>query len=77
MPLFLDIGMASFFEMGELDVLRDQSEKGKRSTGLRSGAGFGFRYGTPVGPISVDWAYNIGAREKEDPYQITLSIGTF
>ena len=76
-PLFLDIGMASFFEMGELDVLRDHSEKGKRSTGLRSGAGFGFRYGTPVGPISVDWAYNIGAREKEDPYQITLSIGTF
>jgi outer membrane protein insertion porin family len=76
-PLFLDFGMASFFEMGEVDVLRDQSPKGKRSTGLRSGAGFGFRYGTPVGPISVDWAYNLGARDKENDYRITLSIGTF
>ena len=76
-PLFLDLGMASFFEMGELDVLRDQSANGKRSTGLRSGAGFGFRYGTPVGPISVDWAYNLGARDKESDYQISLSIGTF
>ena len=76
-PLFLDLGMASFFEMGEVDVLRDQTVKGKRSTGLRSGAGFGFRYGTPVGPISVDWAYNLGAREKESDYRITLSIGTF
>lgn len=76
-PLFLDLGMASFFEVGELDVLRDQTANGKRSTGLRSGAGFGFRYGTPVGPIAVDWAYNLGARDKESDYQITLSIGTF
>ena len=77
MPLFSGWGMAAFYEAGEIDVLRDKVGIGERSTGLRHGAGFGVRYRTPVGPLSVDWAYNFHARENEDDYQISLSIGDF
>lgn len=76
MPLFMGWGMASFFEAGEVSVLRDRVLE-ERSTGLRTGAGFGLRYKTPVGPLSVDWAYNLNARQGEDDYQISLSIGAF
>lgn len=77
MPLFSGWGMAAFYEAGEIDVLTDKVGLGERSTGLRHGAGFGVRYKTPVGPLAVDWAYNINARENEDDYQISLSIGDF
>lgn len=77
MPLFSGWGMAAFYETGEIDVLSDKFGLGERSTGLRHGAGFGVRYRTPVGPLSVDWAYNFNARENEDDYQISLSIGAF
>ncbi len=77
MPLFSGWGMAAFYEAGEIDVLKDKFGTGERSTGLRHGAGFGVRYRTPVGPLSVDWAYNFNARDNEDDYQISLSIGAF
>ena len=77
MPLVGDLGMAAFYELGKVDILRDLSSLGRRSTGLRNGAGFGVRYRTPVGPLAVDWAYNLDPRDSESQYQVSLSIGTF
>ncbi|MGE5085681.1 MAG: BamA/TamA family outer membrane protein [Bacillota bacterium] len=43
----------------------------------RSSTGFGIRYGTPVGPLSVDIAWKLKQQPGEDPWRIHISIGTF
>jgi outer membrane protein insertion porin family len=47
---------------------------------LRSAAGFGFRYRSPVGPIRVDLGFNLKRRELvpgelERPYVLHISLG--
>ncbi len=42
---------------------------------LRYGAGFGFHYISPVGPVNFDWGFNLFPAEGEDPYRFHLSIG--
>ncbi len=49
-------------------------------TDLRSAAGFGFRYRSPVGPIRVDVGFNLDRRELvpgqlERPYVLHVSLG--
>lgn len=53
-PLFSDFGLAVFYDMGQL--FPDY-----RATGIAHGAGLGFRYKTPVGPVSVDFAQGFGS----------------
>ncbi|WP_374030059.1 outer membrane protein assembly factor BamA [Bdellovibrio bacteriovorus] len=43
----------------------------------RDSAGFGVRYNTPVGPLSLEWAWKLDARPDEEPWRFHLSIGTF
>jgi outer membrane protein assembly complex protein YaeT len=47
----------------------------------RDSVGIGYRYNTPVGPLSLDLAFKIRPRtkegEREEPFRIHFSIGTF
>ena len=42
---------------------------------LRYGAGVGFHYQSPVGPINFDWGFNLFPQTGEDPYHFYFSIG--
>jgi outer membrane protein insertion porin family len=48
-------------------------------TDLRSAAGFGLRYQTPVGPVALDLGFNLDPDEvlHEAPYSLHFSIGLF
>ncbi|MBS1985795.1 MAG: BamA/TamA family outer membrane protein [Bdellovibrionales bacterium] len=84
-PLFNDIGLAYFIDMGEIDASGNDLTTGapiELSTRMRTGLGVGLRYKTPVGPIAVDAAYNTnplyqnGVRQ-EDLIHFSLNIGAF
>jgi outer membrane protein insertion porin family len=45
------------------------------SEDLRVGAGLGFRYQSPVGPVNLDWGFKVNARAGEDPFRFYFSIG--
>ncbi len=42
---------------------------------LRSGAGLGFHYQTPVGPVNLDFGFNLAPRPGEDTSRFYFSIG--
>ena len=42
---------------------------------LLYGAGFGFHYSTPVGPVSFDWGYKLNPLPGTDTQQFYFSIG--
>ncbi len=66
------LGGAIFYDGGSVQI---QGLDFKDS--YRDSAGVGIRYNTPVGPLSVDWAWKLDARPSEDPWRFHLSIGTF
>ncbi len=43
---------------------------------LRSGVGLGVRWFSPVGPIRLEWGYNLDQRDDEDTAQWEFGIGT-
>jgi len=62
---------ALFFDIGNV-----WSEPSKiRTADLRSGAGFGLRYLTPVGPIRVDYGWKLGRKHGESIGEFSFSIG--
>jgi outer membrane protein insertion porin family len=69
--LFQDLGLAFFFDMGRVDA------KGFVGDGWRESLGVGLRYITPVGPLSLDFAFNADQREREDFSRILFSVGVF
>ena len=62
--VFLDAGNA--FDVGEP----------YRINGLRSSAGLGFRWMSPVGPLRIEWGYNLHPRKDEQRQGWDFSIGT-
>ena len=71
-PILLDIGLAFFTDIGRVDSYRIGS------TGLRQAVGVGLRYETPVGPLALDFAYNLDRHDvDEDTYKIQFGIGRF
>jgi outer membrane protein insertion porin family len=44
--------------------------------GLRQGAGFGVRWISPIGPLRMEWGYNLDPREGEPVLEQEFSIGT-
>lgn len=42
---------------------------------LRYGAGLGFHYRSPVGPVNFDWGFKLDPRPNEDTNQFYFSIG--
>lgn len=45
--------------------------------GLRPAAGVGVRIVTPVGPMRLDWGFNLNPRAGEKSSVLTFSVGTF
>lgn len=70
-PMIGDFSIAYFLDAGRLNALRVES------TGWRYGYGVGVRYGTPVGPLSLELALNPEPRDKEEDLIILFSIGAF
>lgn len=75
-PWIYDLSIAFFLDVGRLDVLEPTSKR-ELSSGWREGTGIGMRYVTPVGPIALDFAFNLNPKPSESNYQIQFSIGVF
>jgi len=43
----------------------------------RYDAGVGLRWNSPLGPLRLEWGYNLDRRKGEDPYQWQFSAGAF
>ncbi len=70
-PIFFDIGIAYFTDIGMLESYR------VGNSGWRNSAGFGFRYETAVGPLALDIAYNLDRQSDEDTLKVQFGIGRF
>lgn len=71
-PVYGALGGAIFYDGGSVQI------KGLHfKDNYRDSAGFGIRYSTPVGPLSLEWAWKLDARPTEEPWRFHLSIGTF
>lgn len=71
-PIWESLGGAIFYDGGSVTIQDIQF-----ADNYRDSAGFGIRYNTPVGPLSLEWAWKLDARPSEDPWRFHLSIGTF
>lgn len=64
------IGLVAFFDAGNVsNALYPKFDN------LRVGAGIGARYMTPAGPIRVDIATPLNPSDRDDAFQIYISIG--
>jgi outer membrane protein assembly complex protein YaeT len=71
-PLYGDFGAALFYDGGAVYIEnRDMGDV------YRDSAGFGLHYNTPFGPVNLEFAWKLDAKEGEDPFAFHLSIGTF
>jgi outer membrane protein insertion porin family len=70
-PLFSDFGMALFYDLGQLFPEY-------RPNDITHGAGVGFRYKTPVGPVSVDFAQGFGnfGQSSDKSVRFYFTVGT-
>lgn len=71
-PVYGNLGGAVFYDGGSVQIQGLQFEESYRDS-----SGFGIRYNTPVGPLSLEMAWKLRARAGEEPWRIHLSIGTF
>ena len=71
-PIHDSLGAAIFYDGGSVEIAGLSF-----ADSYRDSAGFGIRYNTPVGPLSLDWAWKLDARPKEEPWRFHLSIGAF
>lgn len=71
-PVWESLGGALFYDGGSVKI-----DGLNLADNYRDSAGFGIRYNTPVGPLSLDWAWKLDARPNEEPWRFHLSIGTF
>lgn len=69
--LFADLGVAFFLDSGRVDALDFEGD------GWRSAGGLGARYLTPVGPLALDFAFNMNKKDGEDFTRILFSVGVF
>jgi len=71
-PLFGDLGASVFLDWGNVfprasDMFNDFD--------LRSTAGIGLRYRTPVGPVRMEYGWVLDRKEGEGRGEFYLSIG--
>ncbi len=71
-PLYGDLGATVFVDVGNVfprvsDMFKDFD--------LRSTAGVGLRYRTPVGPVRMEYGWILGRQEGEGAGEFYLSIG--
>ena len=70
-PLIPHFRLAAFFDTGDVYGFG----KGFDVKDIRKAAGLGFRWFSPIGPIRVDWGYNLDQKDGEKPAQFYFSIG--
>jgi len=63
------IGVAPFLEMGMVN------ESSTPLSRVFFGAGLGFRYFTPIGPVRVDLGFPLNRRPVDDAFQVYISLG--
>jgi translocation and assembly module TamA len=68
--LYTNWGVAAFVDAGQVSA----SLKPLHSD-VRTGAGAGVRYYTPIGPIRFDMAVPVGRRPGEDSFEIYIGLG--
>jgi outer membrane protein assembly complex protein YaeT len=71
-PVWGSLGGAIFYDGGSVRI-----ENLEMPDNYRDSAGVGIRYMTPVGPLSLEWAWKLDAKPGEEPWRFHLSIGTF
>lgn len=69
-PFIGDLKIAPFLDAGNLYI-----DGFVTRPFFRVGAGFGFHYMTPIGPINLDWGHKLNAVDGEAPNQIHFSVG--
>ncbi|KYG63055.1 hypothetical protein AZI86_15150 [Bdellovibrio bacteriovorus] len=72
LPVYGNLGGALFYDGGSVQI-----EGVEFADSYRDSVGFGFRYNTPVGPVSFDVAWKLDMRPGEAPLYYYLSVGTF
>jgi len=75
-PLFFGIRAALFYDVG--NVWGPDEAKGTRfdPTDLRHGAGLGFRWNSPFGPIRVDYGIKLDQKKGESFGNFNFSVGS-
>ena len=75
-PLFFGIRAALFYDVG--NVWGPDEAKGTRFdlTDLRHGAGLGFRWNSPFGPIRVDYGVKLDQKKGESFGNFNFSVGS-
>jgi outer membrane protein assembly factor BamA len=71
-PVYGNLGGAVFYDGGSVEI-----QGLEFPDHYRDAAGFGIRYATPVGPVSLEMAWKLDMRPGESPWRIHLSIGAF
>lgn len=73
-PLLKDMGLKGllFFDTGNA---WDEDES--YFSNMRYSAGTGIRWFSPMGPLRLEWGYNLDPEEDEDQSQFEFSIGKF
>ena len=66
-----DFGIVPFIDAGQVYDQEVPSFDGD----LQWGAGLGFRYFTPIGPIRADLAFPLNPRDSDDAFQVYFSLG--
>lgn len=71
-PVYEKLGVRGvvFFDIG------NASESGW-DIDWRYDAGLGLRWNSPLGPLRLEWGYNLDRRKGEEPYQWQFSAGAF
>ncbi len=74
-PLVSNIGLKGvvFFDMGNVWG----KDEGYNLSDIRQSVGFGIRWLSPMGPMRIEWGYNLNAKEGEDKSSWNFRIGGY
>jgi len=71
-PVFPRFRLVFFFDVGNAYGFGDDFDP----TDVRMGAGAGFRFFSPLGPLRLEVGYNLDREAGEDSYQIHFAVGS-
>jgi outer membrane protein insertion porin family len=71
-PVFPRFRLVFFFDVGNAYGFGDDFDP----TDVRMGAGAGFRFFSPLGPLRLELGYNLDRKAGEDAYQIHFAVGS-
>ena len=72
----IDVPFSGAMKFGPfLDAANLLTDRYSLGADMRYGAGVGFHYQTPVGPVNLDWGFNLTPRPGEDYWKFHFSIG--